>query len=515
MANKELFSTCSIKPTNTINDAGGVAYAMEAEEALAQLACTGFFGSTYYASAETQLSRVIEFANVVSDEYLAKLAVYSRTQGYMKDMPAVLCAILSTRDRWLFKKVFVRVIDNAKMLRTFVQVMRSGAVGRKSLGSLPKKLVQQWLNNQTDENLFKNSVGNSPSLADIIRMVHPRPATKSRENLYAYLLGREYKFPLLPALVQEFENFKASLKSFDSAQNTPDVPMQMLTSLPLTVHHWSNIALTTSWTTQRMNIRTFQRHGVFEYPLVVDDLAKQLADPDRVKRSKVFPYQLLMAYKMSGDTPSKIQNALQDAMEVATDNVESFGCSVAVCPDVSGSMSWSVGNAGYGSAVKCIDVAALIASVILRKNEDSLVIPFERKVVNVRLNPRDSVMTNSSKLAAVGGGGTNISAPLKLLNEQNTKVDLVIVVSDNESWADQRRSSGTAMFEQWRILKKRNPRAKLVCIDIQPNVAKQVPNDPDILHVGGFSDNVFDVITSFVKAGGKGWVDVIKNVTLG
>jgi 60 kDa SS-A/Ro ribonucleoprotein len=124
-------------------------------------------------------------------------------------------------------------------------------------------------------------------------------------------------------------------------------------------------------------------------------------------------------------------------------------------------------------------------------------------------------MTNSSKLAAVGGGGTNISAPLKLLNEQNTKVDLVIVVSDNESWADQRRSSGTAMFEQWRILKKRNPRAKLVCIDIQPNVAKQVPNDPDILHVGGFSDNVFDVINNFVKVGGKGWVDVIKNVTLG
>ena len=38
-----------------------------------------------------------------------------------------------------------RVIDNGKMLRTFIQIVRSGAVGRKSLGTRPKRLVQRWL----------------------------------------------------------------------------------------------------------------------------------------------------------------------------------------------------------------------------------------------------------------------------------------------------------------------------------------------------------------------------------
>jgi len=78
-------------------------------------------------------------------------------------------------------EIFDRVIDDGRMLRNFVQIMRSGAVGRKSLGTLPKRLVQQWLERRTDEaDFFRASVGNDPSLADVLRMVHPKPASASR-----------------------------------------------------------------------------------------------------------------------------------------------------------------------------------------------------------------------------------------------------------------------------------------------------------------------------------------------
>ena len=53
-----------------------------------------------------------------------------------------------------------------------------------------------------------------------------------------------------------------------------------------------------------------------------------------------------------------------------------------------------------------MDVAA-----ILRKNPSAEVLPFDFDVVKVKLNPRDSVMTNAARLASVGGGGTNCSAP--------------------------------------------------------------------------------------------------------
>ena len=68
------------------------------------------------------------------------------------------------------------MIDNGRMLRNFVQIMRSGAVGRKSLGSRPKRLVQAWLATASDRAILRAAVGQAPSLADVIQMVHPKPA---------------------------------------------------------------------------------------------------------------------------------------------------------------------------------------------------------------------------------------------------------------------------------------------------------------------------------------------------
>jgi hypothetical protein len=108
----------------------------------------------------------------------------------MKDMPALLCAVLSVKDRELLARVFPRVIDNAKMLRNFVQIVRSGAVGRKSLGSAPKRLVREWLDARDAATLFKANVGQDPSVTDIVKMVHPKPKDAAREALFGYFIGR-------------------------------------------------------------------------------------------------------------------------------------------------------------------------------------------------------------------------------------------------------------------------------------------------------------------------------------
>ena len=63
-------------------------------------------------------------------------------------------------------------------------------------------------------------------------------------------------------------------------------------------------------------------------------------------------------------------------------------------------------------------------------------LPFESKVVDVTLNPRDSVMTNAKVLSSLPAGGTNCSAPLAELNRRKATGDLLIYVSDNESWVD-------------------------------------------------------------------------------
>ena len=264
--------------------------------------------------------------------------------------------------------------------------------------------------------------------------------------------------------------------------------------------------LNASWQTTRMNLNTFARHGVFHDAALVKKLAARLADPDQVRRARVFPYQLLVAFMNAGkEVPAELRNALQDAMETAIGNVPEIAGKIVVCPDVSGSMQSPVTGfrQGASSKVRCIDVAALVAAAFLRKNRDARVLPFEVNVVDVKLNPRDSVMTNATALAKIGGGGTNCSAPLAMLNQEKSTPDLVVFVSDNESWADPKANRGTAMMVEWEKLKTRNPKARLVCIDIIPNTTTQAPDRKDILNVGGFSDTVFDLIAAFA-AGADG-----------
>ena len=415
--------------------------------------------------------------------------------------------------------MFGRVIDNGKMLRSFVQIVRSGVLGRKSLGSRPKKLVQQWLLNASEAQLLHASVGTTPSLADVVKMVHPKPAEDWRAAWFAWLLGKPFDEAALPPATQAFERFKRALREPGAAVDLPNVPFQLPSALDLRAEHWAAIARQGSWQMVRQNLNTFARHGVFDLPGMTEVVATKLRSREAVARARVLPYQLLAAFKASGEgVPARVRDALQDAMDAALVNVPAIEGQVVVCPDVSGSMSTAVtGQRGSAtSSVRCIDVAALVAAALVRKNPRTQVLPFEQSVVQVDLNPRDSVLANAAKLAAVGGGGTNVSAPLAQLNQQRAAADLVVIVSDNESWVDARHSGATETLRQWAQLKARCPQAKLVCIDLQPHASTQAAERADVMNVGGFSDAVFGAVAAFAggRMGADHWVGEIERIAL-
>lgn len=184
MANKGLFASAVARflpAADTLNREWAPAYAYGPEHKLAQLAATGTLQDSFYMGAETQLAEVLEVAKAAGPLFVAKAAVYARSRGTMKDMPALLAAYLTVAEPDLAVRVFDRVIDNGRMLRNFVQIMRSGAVGRTSLGTRPKRLVQQWLERASIGKLMQAATGNDPSLADIVKMVHPKPADEGRK----------------------------------------------------------------------------------------------------------------------------------------------------------------------------------------------------------------------------------------------------------------------------------------------------------------------------------------------
>lgn len=579
MANRRIFQS-NRGPLPPVADAANEefapAYELPPRDALAQYAVTGCLNGTFYASGAAQLEFVLRLCAQAAVAFIAKCALYSRRKGKLKDMPALLLAVLSVRDPQLLARVFHRVIDNAKMLRNFVQIMRSGRAGRKSLGTVPRRLVREWLDRRSDEEIFRGAVGNNPSMADIIKMVHPKPRTASRAALYAYLLDKPHDAAQLPPLVREYEAFRRGTSS-----ETPDVPFEMLTAVDLTVEQWRQIARRAPWQVTRINLLTFARHGVFRDTEVTSLIAGRLRDCQQIARGRALPYQMMVSLMMAGTAvPIIVREALDAALDNAIQNVPELPGKVLILPDVSSSMQSPLTGfrKGATSAVRCVDVAALFTAAILRRNPSAEVLAFDDEVYNVRMNPRDTVMTNAEKLGAIGGGGTNCSAPLIELNRRRAKGDLLIYITDEQSWLDdlqdddddtvevdeetalQRRwrtfqgwrhmwglgqrhpgslkelwpaflewedmwgarhmskpvRGPTGLQKLWHAFRQRNAGARLVCIDLQPYATVQAKPAPDVLHVGGFSDAVFDVIAMFARGELQGdhWTKIIEEEEL-
>lgn len=511
MANKGLFASAIARllpRADAVNHHGAPAYGYAPEHKLAQLAATGTLADNFYGTAQAQLDDVLAAAGACDPYFVAQAAVHARQSGAMKDMPALLAAYLTVADPDLAVPVFGRVIDNGRMLRNFVQIMRSGRVGRTSLGTRPKRLVQRWLEQASMTQLMAAATGNDPSLADIVRMVHPKPADASRRAFYGWLVGRPYDVAALPVEIAAFEAWKA-----DRSLPLPPVPFEWLTAFRPTAEEWAVLATRIGWQALRMNLNTLARSGAFGIAGVADAVAARLSDRDALSKVRPMPYQLMTALGQVGDgVPLKVQAALEDALEQSLAKVPAVAGRVVVCPDVSGSMGCPVTGyrKGASSKVRCIDVAALVAAAMLRTNAGTRLLPFEQEVVPLTLDPHARVAVNAATLAAVGGGGTCVSAPLALLNREAAKVDLVVIVSDNESWVDADRHGATRTMHEWNALRRRNPQAKLVCIDIQPHGTTQAVPRADILNVGGFSDAVFDTIARFVAGEARDWVEVVR-----
>jgi len=247
-------------------------------------------------------------------------------------------------------------------------------------------------------------------------------------------------------------------------------------------------------------------------------VAARLRDREAQRKAGAMPYQLLAAcMNLDDQVPAEVRAALEEALESSLDALPELPGKVVVCIDVSGSMSSPLTGARGGGTTKvaCVDVAALYACAVARRNPGAVVLPFDVACHQFELDPREGVFAASRRLASMCGGGTNCSAPLQSLLEAGVRVDTIVFLSDNQSWMDASLSARGAAAE-FRRLKGRWPDLRLVCIDLQPYGSVQFPERPEVLNLGGFSDDVFQLVADY--AAGRmctdHWVGEIEAIEL-
>ena len=273
------------------------------------MAATGCFNGTFYATAETQLDELRKLIDQVDDNvFLAKLAVYARERAFMKDMPAALLAVLSKRDTQLMHQVFDRVVDNGRVLRTLFQMVRSGQFGRTSLSSSLQRAFQRWLNEASVGTLLSASIGDRPSLRDVLRLARPTPKDNARRALFGWLTGKEVE-KWAPATEADLPEQVQGLIAYRKAESAEaqalilgnlSVRWDLLADAAQGPLVWKAIARQMGPQALRMNLNTLLRHEVFgngtKDSELVDYVAGRIADADEVRRSRQFPYQFLAAY---------------------------------------------------------------------------------------------------------------------------------------------------------------------------------------------------------------------------
>lgn len=552
MVNKQMFKSAArtAQQSDAVNEAGGIAYSLPARDALAMLATTGCLAGTFYADAQTQFDSVIQLAEGCGEEFVAKVAVYSRHNGRMKDMPALLLAWLFAKCKghaggeltW-FERAAPHVLTNGKQVANFLQIVRSGKVGRSGLGARGRRAVAQWLAGLDDGAFVRAQAGFSePSMADVLRMIHPKPATKSRAALYGWCSGRKvaepsekaFKFTVddLPEGIRQYEAWKGLDPTMRSPESLPDVPWSMLTGHNLSTAEWKSLAGSMSWSSLRQSLNTLMRHGVMKNEAAVDSIAMRLCSRFEILKAKPFPYQIMTTYRFMDDgMPREIIDALHYAMEIATENTPVIPGGVCVFVDGSGSMDSPVTGSrpGATSTVQCREAAGLIAACLARTNPDATVIAFAADAIKMKVEPRDTVMTITNQIANAVHGGTRCSAALALANKLDVRARVCIFVSDNESWLEADGAGGVfpgrvynsgnvpaQTMEEWIKYKTRVRDAVLVNINLQPYATTQTPARNDIMNVGGFSDEVFRLLEIAAGEGltATSWVDRIQEVVL-
>ncbi len=488
---------------DTANHEGFPAYTPDLRERIAECLMLGTFGNSFYASGRDLAAEAVDVLRrgvTEAPRFVAQAAVLAREEGYVRSAPIVALGLLTadgTEAKGYARAIFGRIIRTGDDLRNFVAFIQSEDAGRK-FGGLAQRLVRDWLILRLDEYQAIKYAGSGErlSLRNILRMTHPKATEPWRNEVFAWLVRGEVgenvtQIRALEALAKGDMPPAAAVSEgrlpFEAVM--PRVPAGDRATWAALLPHAPYMMLLRS-------LNAFGRAGVWSDRAALEYACRTVADPERVQKSMQFPFRFLQAAEVlqRESAPQELVNAVFAAGEASVGNLPSLGQGVrmALAPDVSGSMSM----AAVSKDVTASGVAGVFTAALWKANPTATVLPFGTAVHQIRASSSDSILTVARAIQGIGGGGTDLAAPVEWLTAHRRAVDVLVGLTDSEDWAG--RGFLAAWTEYRRTLA---PKAQAVLVQLIPNQAHVAPtNHPGVRYVFGWSDAVLRYVAD-VAAG--------------
>ncbi len=452
----------------TVNKEGAPAYKESSKLELISLLLTSFVKDKFYEGEQEQLDRLSALVNGIPDKkFVAKAAVYARTEFGMRSITHALTGELMKivkGQAWLksaIGKIIYRPDDALEILAYYID-----RFGKRPVPNAFKKGAKLALQKFDSYQLAKYRGENSSvKLVDLINLVHYKPAEKDQETFKKLMKGE----------LKSKNTWESKLSKAGQGTKTEEEKQENKKQA------WNELIKENKlgYFALLRNLRNILEQA----PDLVKEVVPMLTDRKAIKKSLVLPFRFLTAIKEleSVDNSQKIIMALNDAIDISTDNVPKFPGRTLVALDVSGSMEGQPA-----------DIGSLFAAVLLKSNDSDLVL-FSDGAKYKTVNPQDSTLT-IAKGISYASGGTNMNAVFELIVDKKKKYDRIIILSDMQNWVE-----GQTPVYNWNEYKKEmgiNP--NIYSFDLNGYGTLQFPEDK-VFCIAGWSEKIFSVMSVLEK----------------
>ena len=321
---------------------------MEQKEQLVTAVLTTMFGEPkFYGSTDED---IFVLATVICGEdpaFIAKLACYARNVANMRSVSHVLACIIAHEaheyTRAVLRNIIVRPDDITEIMACYKQMYG------KPFPNALKREIAEHIQRFDEYALAKyNSRGMSMKFRDVLRITHPVPKNAGTEALFRKVLDDTLETPY---------TWETELSE---KGNTKEVWDELISSGKV------------GYMALLRNLRNIIKSGTDIAPVL-----QVLSDPKRVRKSRQLPFRFFSAYRMlekEGLMTPEIHCALEKALTVSVENLETIPDRTLIAVDVSVSMNWPISNK---STVWCSDIAGLLGAMASRICEDATACYFD------------------------------------------------------------------------------------------------------------------------------------------
>lgn len=489
-----------LKEQNSLkNYEGAEAFAMTPEMELYTAVVTASLSDLNYEKGDERIDRIASLVGKVSPEFVAKLAVYARTEMHLRSIPLLLLVELAkvhNGDDLVSRAVEKTVLRADEIMELLMCYQWRNASGNsvKKLNKLSKQIHNGLRKafNRFDEYQFAKYDRNQleVTLRDALFLVHPKAKDAAQQALFDKIASRQLEVPY----TWETELSTLGQMQFNSEEDRADAFRQK----------WEELVNSgkVGYMALMRNLRNMVHANISADAM--KEVADRLSDADQVAKSKQLPFRYLSTYREVEKLQSVHVNAILSALEAAVkhsaSNIEGFDWNtrVLLASDVSGSMRHSISR---NSTVELYDIGILLS--MLLKNRCGQVVTGifgdEWKVVNM---PNDNILPATIKLRKIGntvGFSTNGYKVIEWLISNKMGMDKVMMFTDLQMW-DSRYGGDMHIKTSWARYKKIAPNAKLYLFDLAGYGQSPLRLEKDdVCLIAGWSDRVFNVLSAIEK----------------